>query len=71
MTPAAFRARFGIAPAITGEGMALNGLRMSVADLDATSAVLQRGGVAAVRHGEYVVVPPAVASGATLVFEAA
>lgn len=71
ITPAAFRARFGVAPAIAGEGMALNALRMSVADLDATSAILQKGGVPATRHGKAIVVPPTAASGATLVFEAA
>jgi hypothetical protein len=70
VAPAAFRARFGIAPAIAGEGMALNALRMSVTDLDAASAVLRKGGVAAARHGNAVVVPPSAASGATLVFEA-
>ncbi len=70
ITPAAFRARFGVAPAIMSEGMALNALRMSVGDLDATSAVLRAGGLAAVRHGDSIVVPPAAASGATLVFEA-
>jgi hypothetical protein len=70
MTPAAFRARFGAAPAIVGEGMVLNALRISVADLDATSAVLQRGSLAADRQDGRLVVPPAVASGATLVFEA-
>jgi hypothetical protein len=69
-TPAAFRARFGVAPAIVGEGMALNALRMGVADLDATSAVLQRGSVAVDRHDGCIVVPAAAASGATLVFEA-
>ncbi|MBS0530110.1 MAG: VOC family protein [Proteobacteria bacterium] len=69
--PAAFHARFGVAPAIAGEGMTLNALRMSVADLDATAAVLRAGGVAAIRHGDCLVVPPAAASGATLVFEAA
>lgn len=71
ITPAAFRARFGAAPAIAGEGMALNGLRIGVADLDAASAVLKRGGVAAVRRDGRTVVPPTAASGATLIFEAA
>jgi hypothetical protein len=71
IAPAAFRTRFGVAPAIVGEGMTLNGLRMSVADLDATSAVLKRGSIAAGRQGNYVVVPPAAVLGATLVFEAA
>lgn len=70
ITPAAFHARFGTAPVIAGEGMALNGLRIGVADLDAASAVLKRGGVAAARHGKAIVVPPTAASGATLVFEA-
>jgi hypothetical protein len=71
MTPAAFRTRFGVAPAIVGEGMVLNALRMSVADLDMAYAALQRGSVAADRHDGCIVVPPAAASGATLVFEAA
>lgn len=71
ITPTAFRTRFGVAPAIAGEGMALNALRMSVAALDATSAILQKGGVPATRHGKAIVVPPTAASGATLVFEAA
>ena len=71
VTPSAFRARFGVAPAIVGEGMALNAVRMSVPDLDTTSAVLRAGGVATVRHDARLVVPPASASGATLVFEAA
>ncbi|HVV40790.1 MAG TPA: VOC family protein [Nitrobacter sp.] len=67
--PAAFRGRYGVEPALMGEGMFLNGLRMAVTDLDRTEAVLRRNGIVFARRGEHLVIPPNVAFGATLAFE--
>ncbi|MBX3553572.1 MAG: VOC family protein [Pseudolabrys sp.] len=69
MEAVSFRDEFGVTPAIAGEGAALKGLRLAVPDIDATARVLRVGGLAPERHIGRLVVPPATAFGATLIFE--
>ena len=71
MEPVSFRDQFGVKPAVAGEGMTLNGLRFTVADIAETEAVLQRGGITSKLDVGRLVVPPDIAHGATLIFEAA
>jgi hypothetical protein len=71
MEQVAFRDQFGVAPDVTGEGMALNGLRFEVADLAKVEALHRRNGLASQRHAGRLVVPPHAAHGATLIFELA
>jgi hypothetical protein len=69
MEQVAFRDQFGVSPAVSGEGMTLNGLRFAVADIAEAEALLRQGGLAAQRHVGRLVVPPDIAHGATLIFE--
>jgi hypothetical protein len=69
--PVSFRDRFGVAPAVEGEGMTLNALRFEVAYIAQAEALHRRGGIASRRHVGRLVVPPDVAHGATLIFETA
>ena len=71
MEQVAFRDEFGVALAVEGEGMTLNGLRFEVADIAQVEALHRRGGIASQRHVGRLVVPPDVACGATLIFETA
>lgn len=71
MEAVSFRDEFGVVPQIEGEGAALKGLRLAVADLDATERVLRAGGLAPERHIGRLVLPPQAAFGATLIFEKA
>jgi Glyoxalase-like domain len=71
MEQVAFRDQFGVAPDVTGEGMALNGLRFEVADLAKVEALHRRNGLASQRHAGRLVLPPHAAHGATLIFEVA
>jgi catechol 2,3-dioxygenase-like lactoylglutathione lyase family enzyme len=71
MSPIAFRDQFGIAPEVSGEGMTLNAIRFAVSDIAHAEATLAAGGVKPQRHVGRLVVPPAQAFGATLIFEAA
>jgi hypothetical protein len=64
-----FRDRFGVSPAVQGEGMTFNGLRFAVDDVDRTEALLRNNGVMPRRHVGRVIVSPDVAFGATLIFE--
>jgi hypothetical protein len=68
--PRSFRDRFGVAPAVKGEGMTLNALRFAVPDIAQAEAVHRQAGIASRRHAGRLVVPPDVAHGATLIFEA-
>lgn len=65
----AFRDQFGVAPRLGGEGASLQGLRLSVPDIDVAERALENGGVAFHRHMGRLVVPPDTAFGATLIFE--
>jgi hypothetical protein len=71
MAPAAFRDHFGIAAPDVAAGARIAALRLLSSDLAATEASLASGGFAPVRHMGRLVVPPAQALGAALVFEAA
>jgi len=67
----AFRDRFGVSPDVMGEGMTLNALRFEVADIAQAEALHRRNGIGSQRHVGRLVVPPAAAHGATLIFESA
>ena len=71
LEPSALRDLFGTPVEASGEGITLNAMRFTVADLAQTEALHRRNGVAVRRHGERLIVPPDVAFGATLIFEAA
>jgi hypothetical protein len=71
MEQVAFRDRFGVLADVSGEGMTLNGLRFEVSNLAQVEALHRQSGIAAQRHAGRLVVPPEVAHGATLIFEAA
>ena len=71
MEPVAFFDQFGLSPDVDGEGMTLNGLRLEVADIVQTEALLRQNGIGSRRHVGRLVVPPHAAHGATLIFETA
>jgi hypothetical protein len=71
MEPASYRDQFGVAIKASGEGMTLNALRVEVADIAQTEALLRQGGLAPRRHVGRLIVPPELAFGATLIFEGA
>jgi hypothetical protein len=71
MEPVAFFDQFGLSADVDGEGMALNGLRLEVADIAQTEALLGQNGIGSQRHVGRLVVPPHAAHGATLIFETA
>jgi hypothetical protein len=60
---------FGIQIVANGEGMTFSTVRFAVASLAATEALQKQAGVACRRQGERLIVPPAEAFGATLIFE--
>lgn len=71
MAPTAFADHFGVAaPDVTGGGR-LAALRLVSSDLTATEKSLSSGGFSPIRRMNRLVVPPAQAFGAALVFEAA
>jgi hypothetical protein len=71
MTPVTFRDQFGVAPDVKGEGMTLNAMRFAVSDIAEVEALHRRNGIASQRQVGRLVVPPPIAHGATLIFEAA
>jgi hypothetical protein len=71
MEPVSFRDQFGVSPEVRDEGMTLNALRFEVEDLAQAETLLQRNSIASQRHVGRLVVPPAAAHGATLIFETA
>jgi Glyoxalase-like domain len=71
MEPVSFRDQFGVSPEVRDEGMTLNALRFEVEDLAQAETLLQRSSIASRRHVGRLVVPPAAAHGATLIFETA
>ncbi|MEX2036353.1 MAG: VOC family protein, partial [Xanthobacteraceae bacterium] len=71
MTPAAFASHFGVAPPDTARGARLAALRFAVHDVGAASSLLYDAEPAIGRHMSQLVVGPATAMGATLVFEPA
>jgi hypothetical protein len=71
MEPVAFRDQFGVLPDVKGEGMTLNAMRFEVADMAEVETLHRQNGIASHRHVGRLVVPPHIAHGATLIFEAA
>ena len=71
MEPVAFRDQFGVTPDISGEGMTLNAMRFSVADMAKAENIFAEAGLKPERHIGRLVVRPDLAYGATLIFEAA
>lgn len=69
MTPAAFRDCFGTEPPDIGGGAGFAALRFGVRDLDVAQDMLGRTNLASRRHAGRLIVGPAIAWGATLVFE--
>ncbi len=69
MDPVAFRAHFGIDAPDVANSMRLCALRFTAPDLDRVEASLQSGGAAYLSHMGRLIVAPADAMGATLVFE--
>ena len=67
----AFRDQFGISLDDKREGMTLNAMRFAVPDIAKVEALHRQSGIASQRHVGRLVVPPHVAHGATLIFEAA
>jgi hypothetical protein len=67
--PVAFRDRFGVDVAAESEGMTLAGLRIGVADPGAAERLIQDAGIASHRQLDALVMAPAAAFGATLIFE--
>lgn len=71
MQQVAFRDLTGVAQKVGDEGMTLNALRFAVADIAKTEAAHRDNAIASRRHVGRLVVPPDLAFGATLIFEAA
>jgi hypothetical protein len=71
MQEIAFRDLTGVAPNVSGEGMTLNALRFAVADIAEVDAQHRANGILSRRHAGRLVIPPDLAFGATLIFEAA
>ena len=72
MEPVAFREQFGVPPDLDARGDDADALRFEVADLEQAESRARRSGLAL--RGvmlDTVVIPPDVAYGATLIFEAA
>ena len=65
LTPAGFRARFGLEPPDARRGLLFAGIEIAVADLD---RALGYAGPTAKRHGDAIVTPPAPGLGAVLAF---
>jgi hypothetical protein len=70
MEQVAFRDQFGTSPEVRGEGMTLGAMRFAVMDIAQADAWHRANGVASRRHVGRLVVPPDLAHGATLIFEA-
>jgi glyoxalase-like protein len=71
MEPVAFRDQFDVSVDVKGEGMTLNAMRFEVPDLAQVEFLHRQSGIASRRHVGRLVVPPEVAHGATLIFQAA
>ena len=71
LEPSAARDLVGLPVKASGEGLTLNAMRFTVADLAQTEASFRQHEIACQRRGERLIVPPEEAFGATLIFEAA
>ena len=65
LTPAGFRARFGVEPPAARGGLRFAAFELGVADLE---RAIGYAGPAAIRHDDKIVVPPAPGLGAVLAF---
>jgi hypothetical protein len=70
LNPAAYRDQFGVPVDVIDEGMTLRAIRFAVADLTQAETLHRQNGIASGRQGGRLVVPPDLAHGATLIFEA-
>ena len=71
MRPSSYRDRFGVPAEAIGQAMTLNAMRFTVADLTQAEALLRQSGLAHRNLAGRLIVPPDIAFGATLIFEAA
>jgi hypothetical protein len=69
MDPAAYRIHFGIEPPPVDEGLRIAALRLAVGDLSVTKAMLAEADLRVSPHMGRLVVAPASAHGAAIVFE--
>lgn len=69
LTPHGFREIYGVLPPQHGPGLSLAAIRLAGGSLDEASAMLKQNSIDAHRHGAALIVPPAAAHGATLIFE--
>jgi hypothetical protein len=68
LTPAGFRHRYGLDAPELRRGLLLAAIEIAVGDLE---RAVGYAGPTALRHGEFIVVPPAPGLGAVLAFRAA
>jgi hypothetical protein len=71
LEPKSFRNQSGFSSGVKGQGMAFGAMRFAVANIAQAEAVHSQNGIASLRHGGRLVVPPDIAYGATLIFETA
>jgi catechol 2,3-dioxygenase-like lactoylglutathione lyase family enzyme len=71
MRPSSYRDRFGVPAVAIGEAMMLNAMRFAVDDLAQAQALLRQSGLGHRNLDGRLIVPPEIAFGATLIFEAA
>jgi hypothetical protein len=71
MDPAAFRSHFAVDAPDVGAGARIAAIRFAVRDLAAAEKLAAGAGISAARHMDRLIVGPAAARGATLVFEPA
>jgi hypothetical protein len=69
MDPAAYRNHYGIEPPSVSRGACMAALRLAVTDIAGVETILADGGIAASKRMGRVIVPPAQAHGAAIVFE--
>jgi hypothetical protein len=69
--PAAYCDQCGSTVEVIGEGMTLNAVRFTVADILQTEALQRQNAITPRRHAGRLVIPPDFARGATLIFETA
>jgi hypothetical protein len=70
LNPAAYRDQFGVPVDVIDEGMTLRAIRFAMIDPAQAESLHRQNGIASQRHGGRLVVPPDLAHGATLIFEA-
>jgi hypothetical protein len=71
MTPASYADHFDVAAPDIDQGARLAALRLICPDLSIVEASLSSGRIEAIAHMGRLIVPPSVAHGAAIIFEAA